>query len=131
MFKRVILSTILAIGLSATAALAGENSNYLLQLASKQERLSHNIVTAYSKRDRGTSVLAVVDALESGHSKLRSGIHNPDIAYLLVYLNHRLDDLRAVAKKPYSSQNARLVADISASLSEGSRYIARSLKHAS
>ena len=131
MMRKIILSTILAVGFAATTTMAGENTGYLLQLASKQEMLSQNIMTAYKKGDRGTSALEVVDALKSGHLKLKSAIHNPEIDNLLVYLNYRLDDLKAVVKKPYSPKNAQLVAEISASLSEGSHYIARTLKHAS
>lgn len=90
--RKIILSTILAVGFAATTTMAGENTGYLLQLASKQEMLSQNIMTAYKKGDRGTSALEVVDALKSGHLKLKSAIHNPEIDNLLVYLNYRLDD---------------------------------------
>jgi hypothetical protein len=60
--------------------------------------------------------------------KLKSNIDNPEIDYLLTYLKTCLNDLKTVVKKPYSTQNARLVGELSASLSEGSRYIVKSLR---
>jgi hypothetical protein len=114
--------------LGTTGALATGESSALLKLVSKQEALSQNIIQAYKKKDRGSSALAMIDALESGHQTLKSSIDDPEIDYLLVYLKTCLNDLKSVVKQPYSPQNAKLVNDLSASLNEGNRYIARALR---
>ena len=131
MLRKIIISTIFIIGLSTTGAVAKSNTDYLLKLASKQEVLSKNIIKAYKNQDKGTSALAVIKTIESGQVKLKSDIHNPEIDYLLVFLNNCLDDLKIVVQKPYSLDNAELVADLSASIAEGSYYIAQSLKKTS
>jgi len=128
MTRKIIISTILAVALSTTGAMAKNTADYLVKLASKQEALSQNIIKAYKRQDKGTAALAVIEALESGQTKLKSDIDNAEIDYLLVYLNSCLDNLRVVIKKPYSPDNAELVADLSASISEGNHYIVQSLK---
>jgi hypothetical protein len=121
----MILSTLLVLALGTTTAVAKNNTDTLLKLASKQEVLSQKVVQAYKN---GSSATTLIEALESGQVKLKSNIDNPEIDYLLVYLKSCLNDLKTVVRKPYSSQNARVVAKLSASLSEGSRYIAKSLR---
>ncbi len=128
MLGKMILSTVLAIGLSTTAVIAKSNVDQMVKAAYKQEQLSQNIINAYKKQDNGSSALAIIVSLESEHTKLKSNIRNAEIDNLLIYLNICLADLKKVLQKPYSSQNAQLVADLSASLSEGSHYIGQSLK---
>ena len=128
MLRKIIISTLLTMSLSTTGVMAKNNTDHLVKLASKQEVLSQNIIKAYKKQDNGSSALVVIKALELGQTKLKSDIHNPEIDNLLVFLNICLDDLRVVVKKPYSSHNAQLVADLSDSISEGSQYISQSLK---
>jgi len=127
MLRKMIISTLLAMSLS-TCIMAKDNTDSLVKLASKQEVLSQNIIEAYKKQDKGSSVLVVIKALESGQTTLKSEIEDSEIGNLLVFLNICLDDLRVLVKKPYSSSNAQLVADLSASISEGSQYIRQSLK---
>jgi len=128
MLRKTIMTTLLTICLSTTGIMAKGNTDHIIKLVSKQETLSKNIIKAYKKQDNGSSVLVVIKALELGQTKLKSDIHNPEIDNLLVFLNICLDDLRAVVKQPYSSNNAQLVADLSDSISEGSLYIRQSLK---
>lgn len=128
MLRKIFLSTVLVLGLGTTALIAKSNTDDLVKLASKQEMLSQNIIKAYKKQDKGSSALAVIKRLESGQIKLKSDIQNPEIDYLLVYLNNCLDNLKIVVQKPYSLENARRIADLSASIAEGSDYIAKSLK---
>jgi len=125
MLKKMILSTVVAIGLSTTGAIAKKNT-HLITLASKQETLSYSIGSAYKKQDNH-SVLAAIRTFKSGQKKLKTQINNPEISNLLVYLNLCLKDLEKVVKKPYSLQNAQKVAELTASISEGSHYIAVSL----
>jgi len=119
----MIISALLLIGFSTTAAVA--NTQHLVQLASKQEKLSQNIMKAYQTKSPSTLVL--LKDLESGQMKLKSDIHTPEISNLLTYLTMCLRDLKQAVRKPYNLHNARLVADLSASISEGNRYIARAL----
>jgi len=131
MFKKILFSTLLAIGLSTTGAIAKSNTDQLLQLAAKHETLSQNIIEAYKKQDRGSSALALIDTLESGQKRLKANIKDPEIDYLLVYLNSCLNDLKKVVKQPYSKTNAQLIATLSASIWEGNHYIAQTLKRVS
>jgi len=127
MLKKFIISAVLIVGLGTPMALAKGNTAELAKLASTQEKLSKNIVSAYKKRDRGASVLVLINQLESQQMKLKSKVKNPEINYLLNFLHVCVKDLKAVVKKPYTSQNAQVVADLSMSLQEGSHYIRKSL----
>jgi len=115
----------MAIALSSTAVYAQSN-NQLVTIASKQETLSCTISKAYKRQD-SSSLLSAIKTLESGQKQLKSQISNPEISNLLVYLNLCLKDLKTIVKKPYSSKNAQRVTELSASISEGSRYIVASL----
>ena len=123
--RKTIFAAIIVMGLSTTGILAKGNT-HLVQLASKQETLSHNITDAYKKQDKD-SVLSAIKILNAAQTKLRSQVKNDEITNLLVYINLCLKDLEKVVKKPYSSKNAQKVAELSGSISEGSRYIAASL----
>ena len=124
MLKKVIMSTVIIIGFSSAAFAKGDT--HLINLASIQEAASQNIIKAYKKDDTG-SVLASLRVLESGHKSLESKISNPEIKNLLVYLNLCIKNLKDVVKKPHTPQNAQKVADLSASISEGSHYIVAKL----
>jgi len=127
MLKKMIVSIFLMVGLYTTGIMAQSNTDELAKLASKHETLSKNIVTAYSKKDRGMSALVIIDTLESEQIKLKSKIDNPEISNLLIFLTMCVKDLKTVVKKPYSSKNAELVADLSTSIQEGSHYIRQSI----
>ncbi|HIP62134.1 MAG TPA: hypothetical protein EYG98_06215 [Sulfurovum sp.] len=128
MLKKIILSAVIVVGLSTTGAMANNNTNHLIKLASKQETLSKDIIRAYKKQDKGSSVLNLIRSLRSAQTEMKSDIKNPMIGNLLVFLNICLDDLKSIANKPYSSDNARLVVDLSAAILEGHQYIGQSLQ---
>jgi len=125
MLRKVILSTLLAIGLNTTGVMAKGNTQ-LANLASKQETVSHIIVKAYKKQDSG-SVSTALATLESGHKKLQSQTRDPEVKNMLTYLNLCIKNLKEAAKRPYNSQNAQKVAELSALISEGNHYIIASL----
>ena len=127
MLRRLIISAIVMIGLGTSMTYAKGNTAELAKLASTQEKLSKNIVSAYKKRDKGSSALAVINQLESQQMELKSKVKNPELDYLLNFLHVCVNDLKRVVKKPYTSQNAQRVADLSMSLQEGSHYIKKSL----
>ena len=125
MLKKIIFSAVVVIGLGTTSVMA-KSDTQLVDLASKQETLSHNINNAYKKQDN-RSVLLTLKTLESGHKKLRSQINNPEISNLLVYLSLCLKDLKEIVQQPHTSQNTQKVADLSDSISEGNHYIIATL----
>ena len=125
MLKRFILSIVAVAALSTTGVIAKDNTQ-MLTLASKQEALSRNISEAYKKQDNSL-LLSTMRTLESGQKKLKIQINDPEISNLLVYLSLCLKDLGKIVTKPYTSTNAQKVAELTASLSEGSHYIIASL----
>ena len=127
MFRKIITTTFLVVALSTTGVIANESSTALKKLTVQHEKLSKKIITAYGKKDKGNSALAILNTLESEQKTLKSQIHNPEINNLLIFLTMCIKDLKTVVKKPYSSNNAQRVADLSTSLQEGSHYIRQSI----
>ncbi len=125
MTRKIVLSTLLLIGLVTTSSVANTQNTHLIELASKQEKLSKNIMQSYAKDHAST--LKLIQEFESRQNKLKSTIRIPEIVNLLKYLNFCVNNLKKVVKQPYNKDNARLVADLSASLSEGNHYIAQTL----
>ncbi|WP_292656706.1 hypothetical protein [Nitratifractor sp.] len=99
----------------------------MVQLASKQEKLSRDIGKVYKMQD-GSSLHTMIKSIKSGQKILRTRVNNPELRNLLTYLNVCLKELETVAQKPYTSKNAQKVSELSHSLSEGSHYIVASLK---
>ncbi len=123
MFKKIMISTVVAVSLSTASVSA---STALANVASSQENLAHMVTKAYQSKNR-TALLNTLKKLEAGHSKLVSKIHDRELKNLLTYLNLCLKDLEKISKSPYSRQNAKRVADLSSSLREGNHYILSSL----
>jgi len=123
MFKKIIISTVVAVSLSITCASA---NTALAKVASSQENLAHMVQKAYRSKNK-TALSDTIRKLEAGHAKLASNIHDRELKNLLVYLNLCLKDLEKISKSPYSRQNAKRVADLSSSLREGNHYILSSL----
>ena len=125
MLLKTISIILLALTLSTTGAFAS-NAKQLSTLAGNQQLLSKKIFEAYNKRDKSANIMRTIKALEVGQSKLKkSAIRNSEIDNLFVFLNICLNEMKVLVKKPFSSENAQLVADLGASISEGSRYIAK------
>lgn len=125
MLLKTISAILLALTLSTTGAFAS-NAKQLSTLAGNQQLLSKKIFEAYNKRDKSTNIMRTIKALEAGQSKLKkSAIRNSEIDNLFVFLNICLNEMKVLVKKPFSSANAQMVADLGASISEGSRYIAK------
>jgi len=123
MFKKIIISTVVAVSLGITSASA---NTALAKVASSQENLAHMVQKAYRSKNK-TALSDTIRKLEAGHAKLASNIHDRELKNLLVYLNLCLKDLEKISKSPYSRQNAKRVADLSSSLREGNHYILSSL----
>ena len=125
MVLKMISALLLTVTLSTTGAMAG-NAKQLNTLAGNQQVLSIKIVKAYSKNNKSVNMMTTIKALEAGQVKLKKiAVRNAEINNLFVFLTICLDEMKVLIKKPYSAENAQLVADLSASISEGSRYIAK------
>ena len=125
MLLKTISAILLAVTLSTTGAMA-KNTKQLDTLAGKQQMLSTKVVKAYSKHDKSVNIMRTIKALEAGQVKLKKiAVRNSEINNLFVFLTICLDEMKVLVKKPYSAENAQLVADLGASISEGSRYIAK------
>ncbi len=133
MIQKTIWAVLLAVTLSATTVIASgltlkSSTVQLISLAGKQQHLSQKIIEAYSKRDKSTNIATSIKALEAGQEKLKCDIGDPEIDNLFVFLDICLDEMKVLVKKPYSSTNEQLISELGASISEGSRYVAESLK---
>ncbi len=125
MLLKTISAILLAVALSVTSATAGK-AKQLNTLAGNQQVLSSKIVKAYNKNNKSVNVMTTIKALEAGQVELKKmAVRNSEIDNLFVFLSICLDEMKVLVKKPYSAENAQLVADLSASISEGSRYIAK------
>jgi len=125
MLLKTISAVLLAVTLSTTGAIAS-NVKQLNTLAGKQQMLSTKIVKAYSQNRKSVNMMTAIKALEAGQVKLKKiSVRNSEIDNLFVFLTICLNEMKVLVKKPYSSENAQLVADLGASISEGSRYIAK------
>ena len=125
MLLKMISTILLALALSTTNAMAG-NTKQLNTLAKNQQVLSTKIVQAYGKADKSVNIASTIMALEAGQIKLKKiSLRNSEIDNLFVFLTICLDEMKALVKKPYTAENAQLVADLGASIAEGSRYIAK------
>ncbi len=125
MLLKTISAILLAVTLSTTGAIAG-NAKQLNTLAGNQQVLSSKVIKAYSQNNKSVNIMTTIKALEAGQVKLKKiAVRNSEIDNLFVFLTICLDEMKVLIKKPYSSENAQLVADLGASITEGSRYIAK------
>ncbi len=130
MFKKTIAVSLLTIALGTTAIFAKNTDNdKLLNIIGKQQVISSSLFSSYHKQKDHTALITKIKSLKSGYATLKSGIDNQEIDNLLVFLNMCLDELNSAVKKPYSSENAQIVADLGASISEGNMYVSKALKH--
>ena len=127
MLRKILLSISFITILSTTGAVAKNNANRLITLTSKQEKLSDMLVSSYNKKNQTVS-FANIKSIEAGQTTLKSSIKDPEITNLLVYLDMCVTDLKTLVKKPYSSSNAKAIAELCTSVSEGNQYVARSLR---
>ena len=123
MFLKTISAILFALTLSVSFTFAG-NAKQLNTLVGSQQALSAKVIKAY--KNKSTNIMTTIQALEAGQVKLKKiAVRNSEINNLFVFLTICVDEMKVVAKKPYSAENAQLVADLSNSISEGSRYIAK------
>ena len=124
MKRKYLLTGLIGLMLGVETLMAGNSQ--LAALATTHVKLSKKILQTYSHKEN-KSTMALLKKLESGQKKLRHEVHNREISNLLQYLSLCVTDMKKVVAQPYSRKNSHIVSDLSASLAEGSRYIASSL----
>jgi len=122
MLKQTIKMALVALLLGGSVAYAGSAKSVL----SKQEALSHKALKAY-KRHQGVSLVKQIQSIKAQNHKLQRQVRDPEIKNLLVFLDICLDELKTTLKKPYSRDNAQIIADLSVSIKEGTHYVKRAL----
>jgi len=123
MFKQTIKMALIALLLGGSVAYASSAKDVL----SKQEALSHKALKAY-KRHQGIALVKQIQTIKAQNHKLQKQVRDPEIRNLLVFLDVCLDEMKTTLKKPYSRDNAQIIADLSVSLNEGTHYVKKALK---
>jgi len=123
MLKQIIKLSIIAVLLGGNVVFAGATTDVL----SKQEALSHKAVTAY-KKHQAKALLSQIHIIKAQNHKLQKEVRDPEIRNLLVFLDICLDEMKSTLSKPYSKDNAQIIADLSVSIKEGTHYVKRALK---
>jgi hypothetical protein len=123
MLKQTIKLAIVTILLGGNVAFAGN----VTEVLSKQEALSHKAVVAY-KKHQAKALVSQINMIKKQNRKLQRQVRDPEIKNLLVFLDICLDEMKSTLKKPYSRDNAQIIADLSVSIKEGTHYVKRALK---
>ncbi len=110
--------------LATVTAEASSTHVTLINLAKKQEIMSKHIEADYKKQ----GLMSTIKNLEIGQNQLKKDIHNPEVKNLIRFLDMCVNDLKVLAKKPYSKQNAQRVSELGESLREGHHYVLLALK---
>jgi len=116
-----LAALISTIGLQASAT----SITTKVDLAKDQEVLSKKIVVAYAQRK---DISQVINRLEMQQSRLKDSIHDPEISNLLDFLQLCLHNIKTINAAPRSAKTNQEIADLGTSISEGSRYIAQTLR---
>jgi len=123
MLKQTIKTALFALLLGGNLVYGGNVTDVL----SKQEALTHKAVIAY-KKHKAVALVKQIHAIKAQNKQLRRKVRDPEIKNLLVFLDICLDEMSTTLKKPYSRDNAQIVADLSISIKEGTHYVKRALK---
>ncbi len=94
------------------------------ELAKKQEVLSTKIVASYSKHQDLSGVLR---RLEEQQKRMKKSIHDPEISNMIDFLQLCLENIKDISMQPRTRHTTERIADLGASINEGSRYIVRKL----
>jgi predicted RNase H-like nuclease len=99
----------------------------ITDILSKQEALAKKVLIAY-KKHKIVALLKQINILKVQNKQLRHKIRDSEIRNLLVFLDICFDEMIVTLKKPYSKDNAQIVADLSISIKEGTNYVKKALK---
>jgi len=125
MFTKTLFSLGTAL-LMSTAALQASaiTINNPVELAKKQEILSQKIAASYSEHK---DISQVLHRLEEQQIRLKKTIHDPEISNMIDFLQLCLENIKSISLQPRSLSNTEKIADLGASINEGSRYIVQKL----
>jgi hypothetical protein len=124
MLKQTIKMAIATILLGGSVAVAGNVTDVL----SKQEALSHTALKAY-KKHKAVALVKQIHEIKVQNHKLQKQVRDHEIRNLLVFLDICLDEMKTTLKKPYSKDNAQIIADLSVSIQEGTHYVKKHWKY--
>jgi len=125
MLRKIIYSLSFAALMSGGLQANAVTISNPVDLAKKQELLSQKIIVAYAQRK---DITGVINRLEEQQNRLKDSIHDPEITNLLDFLQLCLKNIKTISAKPRTIDNNQLISDLGTSISEGSRYIARTLR---
>ncbi len=110
----------------------------LIDIAGKQRMLSQKIAKAYFFYGQGIrkdktrkQLFDSIKEFNRNYETIRKSVDNPGVQDMLVYIGMAKDELAALAKQPYSKENAALVLDYSETMLEGSQDIVSRLEEMS
>jgi len=121
LYKISLIALLSSAGLHASALASTEP----VDLAKQEEILSQKVITAYAQH---RDISQVIHHLKERQIRLKGAVHDPEILNLLNFLELCLNRIQTISKKPHFDGSKEIVADLGTSISEGSRYIARSLQ---
>jgi len=111
------------------------SQNELINIAGKQRMLSQRIAKDYLYIGRKIATSKAQREFKESmknfllaHKKLHNSIDDPEIKNLLDFVALSSDDLKELASKEFSLDNAQLILDLSESMLEGSQYVFDSLQ---
>ena len=124
MIKKSLVTILLVSVLGITAAEASVSKKHLMTVAKNQEVLSAKLIRDYKSQ----SLMQTIGTIEKAHAILQKNTNDPKIKNLIHYLDTCIIDLKDISQKPYTKENALMVAEISLLLGEGSHYVQNRLK---
>jgi hypothetical protein len=125
MFIKTLFSLGTALLISPAAVQASAITiNDPIDLAKKQEMLSTKIATGYSEHK---DISQVLHQLEEQQIRLKKSIHDPEITNMIDFLQLCLRNIKNINQQPHTLRNTEKIADLGASINEGSRYIVQKL----
>ena len=134
----VFLMLVTGNSLAATTGAEKPSLAVLIDIAGKQRMLSQKIAKAYFfhgqgiRRDKTRKQLFdSIKEFDRNYEVIRNSVDNQGVQDMLVYIGMAKDELAALAKQPYSKENAALVLDYSETMLEGSQDIVSRLEEMS
>jgi len=126
MMTKIIVAGMVSASVFSANLFADGLNEKVQQLATKQTELSHKVLKAYKVGDT-SAALNIANELETSFKKLKTIKSNDETSNMLKYLSLCIQDIKNIASKKYSKENIDILDDLSASIQEGSLYIARNM----
>jgi len=95
-----------------------------MSIAKKQEILSVKLISDYKSK----SLMETITSIEKGNEVLQKNISDTKVRNMIHYLDTCIIDLKKLAEKPYTKENAHTISEISLLMAEGSHYMQDRIK---